>query len=188
MRVLFAATLTIACAATPPPPCPCAVAPAPSPSCPASASSVAEAPPVSEPPKTCGQLALYEARLVASGKGDKHPLLMDVRARLAQCTDRQPSAADCLDVREKGIELSKVYGPKHPERVINAAMQAVCDQYAAQPPPPPFLPKGSCGPGTTMCGSGEHAACCGPSQMCCAGGAAGSYYCKSGKGACPPLP
>jgi len=66
--------------------------------------------------------------LVAGGKGDKHPELLHVRAKLAACAETTPTAAECLEVRKQGLELDKVYGPKHPERVMNAAEQAVCDR------------------------------------------------------------
>ncbi len=46
----------------------------------------------------------------------------------------------------------------------------------------------ACKANQTTCGNGPHAACCNQGEMCCAGGAAGSYYCKQGEGVCPPLP
>lgn len=46
----------------------------------------------------------------------------------------------------------------------------------------------ACKADQTPCGNGPHAACCNHGEMCCAGGAAGSYYCKKGEGMCPPLP
>lgn len=124
-RCAWLVVLPIACS-SPPRPCPC-TAPAPAKTvtapCPQTSPVVA-----SSTPLTCGQLTLREARLVAGGKGDKHPDLMDVRARLAACTETRPSEAECLEVRRQGLELDKVYGPKHPERVMNAAEQAVCDR------------------------------------------------------------
>jgi hypothetical protein len=84
-------------------------------------------PTAAAPPLTCGQFALREARLVAGGKGDKHPELLAVRARLAECGDKRPTEAECLDVRRKSEELQKVYGPKHPEMVMSAAELAVCE-------------------------------------------------------------
>ena len=45
-------------------------------------------------------------------------------------------------------------------------------------------------PISANCGSGPYAATCGAGQTCCAGGAAGSYYCASLQpgATCPPLP
>jgi hypothetical protein len=122
-RLLFVALLS-SCG-SPPSPCPCAVAaPArPAPICP-SATAVA----ASSAPLTCGQLTLRQARLVSLGKGDQHPELLAVRARLAECADNTPTAAECAAVREKGIELAKQYGPKHPEMIANEAERAVCAQ------------------------------------------------------------
>ncbi len=105
-----------------------------------------------------------------------------MRARLSQCADRTPTAAECAAVRSEGEELAKKYGPQHPARVINEAERALCAPIA-----PPLLGPG-CGAGLTACGHGPHAACCSKGQTCCAGGAGGSYYCKQGPGACPPLP
>lgn len=146
-------------------------------------------------PTTCGGLALREARLVAAGKGDKHPDLLAVRQQLANCSDRTPTAAECGAVWAEGAQLETMYGPNHPLRIINAAQKALCPAPNAPPtttatvstPPPDFGPP-SCSAGKAACGSGPHAACCGSGETCCAGGAAGNYYCKKGKGPCPPLP
>jgi len=61
------------------------------------------------------------------------------------------------------------------------------------PAPPPTATIGepvgaACKSEQTPCGNGPHAACCSAGEMCCAGGAAGSYYCRKGTGMCPPLP
>jgi hypothetical protein len=42
----------------------------------------------------------------------------------------------------------------------------------------------ACTGATSPCGMGPHAACCGAGQRCCAGGAAGNYYCWDGSGQC----
>jgi hypothetical protein len=117
-------TLVLIGCAPPPSSCPCATPkPEPTPSCPA---APPPAPPT-PPSLTCGQLALREARLVSLGKGDKHPDLMAVRARLAECANRKPTPEECAAVRKTGAELAKDHGPKHPEMIANAAEQAVCD-------------------------------------------------------------
>jgi len=192
MRVAWLSLIALGCAA-PQPPCPCATparAPA-APTCPSSdpssASSVVEPTPL---PATCGGLALREARLVAGGKGDKHPELVAVRERLAQCADRKPTPAECSAVYAEGAQLEAQYGPKHPMRVMNAAEKALCPSpvVSPPPPPPPVLGPPTCGAGKSACGSGPHSTCCGSGETCCAGGVAGSYYCKKGKGPCPPLP
>lgn len=199
MRFAWFALLVVSCSPTPPP-CPCK-SPTPAPStttastaCASATASVAYEPPPL--PTTCGGLALREARLIAGGKGDNHPDLLLVRARLQQCKDRTPTPAECASVMAESAQLSTQYGPNHPLRVMNDAEKALCAAPAAKKPlpsdtyepgPDPYAPP-KCGAAKSPCGSGEHAACCAGSETCCAGGAAGNYYCRKGKGQCPPLP
>ncbi len=76
---------------------------------------------------SCGDLALREAELRALGKGERHPLMMAVEARLAQCSDRTPSRESCARLQGKRVELeAQGYGPAHPEVGAVNAQLALC--------------------------------------------------------------
>lgn len=74
------------------------------------------------------------------------------------------------------------------QAALRAALSA--DTKVALPVTRLFDPNAGpvCTGATSVCGRGPHAACCGAGQKCCAGGAAGNYYCWNGSGHCPPLP
>jgi hypothetical protein len=92
----------------------CACAPAPA----------AAAAPAS---RTCGQLRLDRESLRARGKGDRHPDVVAVEARLAECKDSAPSRADCDAARADLAELQKRgYGPMHPDVRAKQAEVALC--------------------------------------------------------------
>ena len=83
--------------------------------------------PASRPPATCGEARLRKAELVALGKGEKHPEVLVVNAKLAACGDAMPTAVECADVAREAAELvADGYGPRHPTRVASDAKMAVC--------------------------------------------------------------
>jgi len=95
---------------------------APAPVCPAS-----PAPEVAQAPLSCGQATLQRAALVAEGKGDRHPAVIAIDARLASCADKTPTKEECLAVREERAKrVAAGYGPSHPAIAALDAELGVC--------------------------------------------------------------
>jgi len=96
---------------------------------PAASCSCAEAtcPPPAPVSRTCGQLRLHRESLRAHGKGDRHPDVLAVEAKLAECKDSTPTPAECSAVRAELVELEKGgYGPMHPDVRAKRAELSVC--------------------------------------------------------------
>jgi hypothetical protein len=108
---------------TMPPPTSTASTGAPAPQPPA----VAAVPQSAHTPQTCGEASLERAALVALGKGPNHPAVVQIDARLAECSNRSPSADDCRAVEAEHAELeARGYGPRHPDMVANDAKRVLC--------------------------------------------------------------
>jgi hypothetical protein len=90
-------------------------------------SPVASTPHHAMPPMTCGEAALERARLVAIGKGQNHPDVKAIEARLAQCQDTTPTASECLVVEQERVDLAaRGYASRHPDMLANDAKRALC--------------------------------------------------------------
>jgi hypothetical protein len=96
---------------------------------PAASCSCVEAtcPPPAPTSRTCGQLRLHREALRAYGKGDRHPDVLAVEAKLAECKDSTPTPAECSAVRAELVELEKGgHGPMHPDVRAKRAELSVC--------------------------------------------------------------
>jgi hypothetical protein len=87
----------------------------------------ATCPPPAPVARTCGQLRLDRESLRAHGKGDRHPDVLAVEAKLAECKDSAPTQADCVGIRAELTELkNRGYGPMHPEVRATQAELDLC--------------------------------------------------------------